>query len=30
LYVAFAIWRYRASKHAIKSADEIEGERVAV
>src|ERR1700738_1055658 len=28
--VAFAIWRYQASKHAIKSADEVEGERVAV
>ncbi len=30
LIVAFAIWRYRKSKHAVSSASEIEGERVTV
>jgi cytochrome c-type biogenesis protein CcsB len=30
LFVAFAIWRYRSSKLAAPTADEIEGERVAV
>jgi len=30
LFVAFAIWRYRESKHAVSSASEIEGERVTV
>ena len=30
LFVAFAIWRYRKSKHAVSSASEIEGERVTV
>jgi cytochrome c-type biogenesis protein CcsB len=30
LFVAFAIWRYRTSKRAIKSAAQIEGERVSV
>jgi cytochrome c-type biogenesis protein CcsB len=30
LFVAFAIWRYRASKSVVAPAGEIEGERVAV
>jgi hypothetical protein len=30
LFVAFAIWRYRASKSVVAPTSEIEGERVPV
>jgi len=30
LFVAFAIWRYRKSKHAVSPAAEIKSERIAV